>query len=299
MFRAAFPSASEDAEKNEASWVKANFDSQGANGSTGNTALRLAGTWVTTDVALTLAEAYNLEHIVRPLAEANPDPGQEYRRSTKPDMATNTPVTRPTTAPEPVVLPPTPTPTVPNPTKRRRGAREPSPLTSNPPQNDALTVPRRSTRATSPASVSSTNSRGGARNRKKPLSTRQSENEAPLVTPSHDEHDKKDETDPDYVQVGGPDMKADIEEQRAMISQLKAEREAAGSSSTSTIAPKRVREGEDDSLKFNFAEGSKGAGEPAMEVERPIATNRRINLAPQQKSAAWGVLLFAAGLAAA
>ena len=85
MFRAAFPSAHQEAENMENTWVKTNFDNHNTNGSGRDPAarLRLAGTWVTAEVAQYLAPEYNLEHIIRPLANAQPDSHQPYRRSTK------------------------------------------------------------------------------------------------------------------------------------------------------------------------------------------------------------------------
>jgi hypothetical protein len=305
MFRAAFPTAPEDAEKVEANWVKANFDSKGANGHSNDPnkpPLRLAGTWVTTEVALAVAEAYNLEHIVRPLAEAQPDPDQEYRRSTKPN-ATDTPVSTPMAKKpthEPVVVPPTPPAQDAPTTKRRRGMRDSSPIQAQAAQTELLIAPRRGARGSSPA----LSNRGSpAKGRKKPISGRQSEQPKTVVNEDDEpQPDTHPQSDPDYVDVPGPDMHADVEEQRAMIFKLKAERDQANSehaSGSSENATKRPRE--DEPPKFNFKEeSSSAAGEDAeMAVARPIATNRRVELAPQQKSAAWGVLLFAAGLAAA
>ena len=61
MFRAAFPNATDDMERAEANWVKNNFDIAGANKSG---KARFAGTWVTPEVALYLADNYSLGAII-------------------------------------------------------------------------------------------------------------------------------------------------------------------------------------------------------------------------------------------
>ena len=108
-------------------------------------------------------------------------------------------------------------------------------------------------------------------------------------------------------------MQDDVAEQKELIAKLKAEREtkesAAGASdskpsavpiqqSDSQSSSKRGRESEgDEPLQFNFREPD----EQEAVAKREIKSNRRISLdlEPQQKSAAWGALWFAAGLAAA
>ena len=77
MFRAAFPTAPEEAEKAETSWVKLTYDTTGANKSG---KARFAGTWVTPEVAESLAEGYFLSSLIRPLAAATPNPDAIHRK---------------------------------------------------------------------------------------------------------------------------------------------------------------------------------------------------------------------------
>ncbi|PCH42159.1 hypothetical protein WOLCODRAFT_137737 [Wolfiporia cocos MD-104 SS10] len=97
MFRAAFPTASEEAEKAESIWVKTHFDLNGTNRSGRS---RFAGTWITPEVALTLAGSYNLADIIPALARAVPDPNVVYRRSSKAAQQP-TPTASPAAAPAP------------------------------------------------------------------------------------------------------------------------------------------------------------------------------------------------------
>ncbi|KAJ7066927.1 hypothetical protein C8F01DRAFT_1208229 [Mycena amicta] len=87
MFRAAFPAAdveAPEAEKREVQWVRDNYDLTGNNGSSRDTSVtRLAGTWVGTDVAVELGEAYSLGELIHTVVEAKPDPNANYRRSGK------------------------------------------------------------------------------------------------------------------------------------------------------------------------------------------------------------------------
>src|SRR6266478_7512617 len=103
MFRAAFPTASDESERIEANWVKANLDNSG-----GNRAgkARFAGTWVAADVAIGIANDYSLEKIIPPLTDAKPDPSTEYRKSSRAQQLQQTPDKEP---PVPKQLP-TPSP---------------------------------------------------------------------------------------------------------------------------------------------------------------------------------------------
>ncbi|KDN44201.1 hypothetical protein RSAG8_05674, partial [Rhizoctonia solani AG-8 WAC10335] len=87
MFRAAFPSAGDEAEKIDSNWVKTNYDLTGANG---GGKLRLAGTWVPPALAVHLAPSYSLAHVIYPLSEASPDASASYRKSSR--HTTNGPV---------------------------------------------------------------------------------------------------------------------------------------------------------------------------------------------------------------
>lgn len=121
MFRASFPSASDEQEKAESSWVKANFDLTGANRSGKS---RFAGTWISPDTAKFLAESYRLGPIIDALSDANPDPNVVYRKSSKTGQT-------PTGSPASAVVPAqsqqgaagaVATPTQPPAAKRRREA---------------------------------------------------------------------------------------------------------------------------------------------------------------------------------
>ncbi|THH10306.1 hypothetical protein EW145_g1418 [Phellinidium pouzarii] len=328
MFRAAFPSAPDEAEKTESSWVKANFDSYGANGGVGKDILRLAGTWVRPDVAATIAPLYSLDYVISPLVNAAPDPRQEYRRSTKPTSPNGN--SSPLKATNPrieVDSPPSPSPAAgPAPTKRRK---ESSPVITSPTKASAetLPVPRRSGRTASPApisttsqttaTVSSTTRTSRVKTSKtrafvKPPSTGKPSNRLTPVESDHAHND--DDGSDDVAEVPGPNMHEDIAEQKELIAKLKAERaerqeraaEAAANAANISAVPlqqsdsqssKRSREEEDQPLKFKFRKPD--AQNPV--VNRQIKSNKRLSLdlEPQQKSAAWGALWFAAGLAAA
>ncbi|KAI5121212.1 hypothetical protein M0805_007222 [Coniferiporia weirii] len=321
MFRAAFPSAPEDSEKTESSWVKANFDSFGANGGGGKDVLRLAGTWVRPDVAATIAPLYSLDYVISPLVNASPDPGQEYRRSTKPASPQVNGTTSPARSANPrieVDAPASPTPAGPGPAKRRK---EFSPIAS-PPSAPAemLPVPRRSVRTASPAPISSATisqtttqttrisrtKASKARTFIKPAATVKPSSRLTPVESDHAHND--DDADEDVAEVPGPDMHEDVAEQKDLIAKLKAERaereedpKASGSSAvpiqqSDSQSSKRSREEDDQPLKFQFREP-----EAQAVTTRQIKSNKRLSLdlEPQQKSAAWGALWFAAGLAAA
>ncbi|TDL25484.1 hypothetical protein BD410DRAFT_836993 [Rickenella mellea] len=290
MFRAAFPTASDDAERAEAAWVKANYDSP-TTGAAGSARLRLAGTWVAPEVAAALADRYALSHVIPQLANATPDPNMEYRKSTKaeaasPPKASTTLVTTQATQQQPT---PSPTAALPNPSKRRK---ESSPAPSSQSVSSAVPPPRRTTsRTTSPAprTTAARPTRTSARKVQEPL------------TPATSDQTLVDE-EGDLAEVPGPDMHTDVAEQREMIAKLKAQRSVGKPASSKTMstpsavvmkAKRSHEETEDKPPKFEFKEPSE------QEVgEREVRSNRRIYLQPQQKSAAWGAFFFAAGFAA-
>jgi hypothetical protein len=97
----------------------------------------------------------------------------------------------------------------------------------------------------------------------------------------------------------------DISEQQELIKNLKKQRNVAVTKVTVTeiqetkvvedVSPKlkRVREEEEETLKFEFKEPEVG--------ERAIATNTRVarfQMEPRTKSFVWGVAAFAVGLSA-
>jgi len=265
MFKAAFPSAPEEHERNEAAWVRANFDVTGANGNAGADGvpkLRLNGTWVATPVAQFVAHAYGLSHILMPLIEARPDPNQEYRKSSKPSPngATQTAPLSPKDAP---------TPSAP---KRRKGSPATAPTTS---AGNALPVrssPRKSgkqsaaARSTTPLVRDTTTTPGGS-----------------------DETAVDAETD-ENADVPGPDMAQDIQDQKALIADLKAKRDAAGELVT-PHNPRKRQDVESPALTFAF--------DKQPEVgQRAIVHSNRVQLQANHKAAAWGTLAFALGLGA-
>ena len=329
MFRAAFPSASEDSEKLETSWVKQSFLSSGKEPVA---RLRLAGTWVPPEVAKTLAADYALEGVLTPLIEAIPDPLQEYRRSTKgtsSPQVNGTPKTSTATAAQQQS---SPSPAAP-PSKRSRKDASPAPASPKA-ATESLPVPRRSGRTTSPIPPSMSVTTSTATNTSRVTrssraatttntatatvakATRSSsrtagKNVLSRLTPAESDHANADEEgDGEVAEVPGPNMDEDIAEQKEMIARLKAEREAREVVATSSAVDvpeqpqaeeenpsqvvKRTRDAANEVLLFDFSK-------PAGDGPRAIASNSRLrlNLEPQQKSAAWGALWFAAGLAAA
>ncbi|KAH8994855.1 hypothetical protein EDB92DRAFT_1847760 [Lactarius akahatsu] len=303
MFRAAFPTASDESERVEANWVKANYDNSG-----GNRAgkARFAGTWVTTDVAITIADEYSLGKIIPPLTDAKPDPNTEYRKSSRAQQQQQQTPDKDSPAPKQL---PTPSPSMPapNPPKRRREAspapsKTPSIASSSPVKSPLSPIlARRSQRTISPAppptpkplSQKGANTPKSPKVSRSPLKTRRLE----VVTPAG-----SDETavDDEVADVPEPDINEDIREQKEMIEAFKAQREAqlrAGDEDTAMVEgaeKKREREDENASLEFNFKE-------PESQ-ERQIATNRRIarlpEMTPERKSFAWGVAVFAAAVGA-
>jgi hypothetical protein len=85
-------------------------------------------------------------------------------------------------------------------------------------------------------------------------------------------------------------MAQDIQEQKALIADLKAKRAATGSVSI-PINPRKRQEMECPPPMFDFDK------EPEV-GERAIIARRRLQLQPHQKAAAWGTLAFAVGLGA-
>lgn len=119
------------------------------------------------------------------------------------------------------------------------------------------------------------------------------------LTPASDQTlvDEDPDVDADVPDIPGPDIDADIQEQRDMIEKLKMQRQVAAIVPVSSVAPslskpvsKRSLEETEKPLQFDFKQPEVG--------ERRIKSNRRVHLQPEQKSAAWGVALFAAGFAA-
>ena len=334
MYRAAFPNATDMEEKQEIQWVKDTYDLSGNNGSVKEPQItRLAGTWVSPQVALELGNAYALGAIIDAVVEAAPDPNGNYRRSGKAAAAvgsTNTPkasavaitttastqtntsvttsvvVSKPPSAAKSL---PTPSPTaaVPPAKRRKESSPVPTPQSSKPtsrasPAPSKTAAPRRSTRTKSPAPrsaaaiapLTSVN-----RTPKAPRSPAKKDAIASTsLTPGGSDLTAVDE-EGELVKdgVAGAELREqDIEEQKKLIQDLKQKRnEEAGlmDIEESSSSKKRDREEEDKPLEFQFKE-------PETE-ERAIATNSRVglfHLEPRAKSFAWGVAAFAVGMGA-
>ncbi|KAG7089621.1 hypothetical protein E1B28_011287 [Marasmius oreades] len=330
MFRAAFPNASDQEEKDEVQWVKDAYDLTGNNGSSKDTSItRLAGTWVSPRVALELGKAYMLGDIITTVVQAQPDPSINYRRSGKgqltPKASTNVLVS--TEVVETVQLSTKASNAAASsasspeqkPTKRRREASavpEPSP----PKIKTSVSVeeksqPRRSTRTRSPPpkvppstsmiAVANKVASGSPTKTPSKRSTRRAvkQEEAP-VTPGGSEEtayeEREDETQAADDIAGSQLHEQDIAEQKDLIADLKRKREEALKNEdaemddSETLKNKRAREDENQKLRFDFKEPEVG--------ERAIATNRRILgqllEEPRRRSLAWGVAAFVFGAGA-
>jgi len=305
MFRASFPTAPEEAEKAESNWVKSNFDVSGANG---GGKLRLAGTWVPADLALTLAQAYNIQHVVPPLIAATASSADSYRKpksgvtanqsaSTVDNPALHSTQTASDVSPDStkptstrVLRSPTPKAVTPAraqpPTKRRKESPQPTPVS---PQ---VVVPSPArTHATPAKQLAPASSPAKSTPRRKPAKV------------------AEEDIEPD---VPGPNPEDDIAEQKALIAKLKAEAAASALSAIpptpnrqivpATPAKKRALEDQQtpklqfDMEKIQEVEEQAASG---ILVERPVVENKRATQLPAgRKAAAWGTLAFAVGVAA-
>ena len=283
MYRAAFPGATDADEKREVAWVKEQFANEllGNNGSTKEPhIIRLAGTWVSAELALHFAETYQLGDIITLMANAEPDPKATYRRSSKATPKGKGEANRSSAGGLPT---PSPTMAPPSAAKRRK---ETSPAPSS---EAASPPPRRSSRIKSPApdsmpSIASITS---------PKSTKKPRRGVTAAISNGFSDDTVVGDDAEIAAMAGPDMNADIEEQRELINQLKAQRALVNETliEVDEKRPKRMRE--EGPLTFEFKEPEVG--------ERAVVTNRRVgrfNMEPRTKSAVWGVAAFAIGMGA-
>ncbi|KAI0091185.1 hypothetical protein BDY19DRAFT_934311 [Irpex rosettiformis] len=303
MFRAAFPSATDEAERAEAVWIKSHWNVSGANKQ--GTA-RFAGTWVTQDVALELARDYHLSPLIQPLAMAAPDPNIIFRKSGK-TLQQPTPVASPVSAA--ATIPDSPA------TKRRReaspsattsrtqAASQPTPRRGATPSRTAATVatPRRSARIQSPAPPTPAPISAA------PVTKIVETVEIEPIAHGSDETAVEDDAR-DLARVAEQNMEEDIREQRELITKLKAEQQAKNEAVVETtnaitqessaadveqVVTKRLREEEPTEYTLNIKE-------PEVS-ERAIATNKRVQpgkMGPERKSLAWGALAFAVGAGA-
>lgn len=306
MFRAAFPTASEEAEKNEVNWIKLSFDTSGANKSG---KARFAGHWVTPDVALYLADTYHLGHIIPSLATAVPDPNTTFRRKGQQQPTPNaSPVAEPGPAPAKRRREASPASPIPAPAATTAPPPTPAEKPLSPPSSRGVTSPtRRSTRLRSPpATTVPMQPLVAPSPAKTPRSRRATREDMP--TPAGSDETAVDD-DVEAAKVAEPKMHEDVQEQKELIAKLKAERVAKTKAIEPTASQegkskeeaadvslaKRSREEEPTEYRFKFKEP--GEGEVG---ERAIATNNRVRsqLPPERKSLAWGALAFAAGLGA-
>lgn len=281
MFRASYPTANEQAEKEETSWVKSNFDNQGSNG---GGKLRLAGTWVPPQIALFLAESYGLGNVLPALANAVPENRAAYRKNNKSGVnssPTSSSVANAGNAVNgaasliPTSLPPTTT--TPKGTPNKRDAVSPS---RQPP-------PKKSRKSVSPAP-----------SLLKPLTQ---------ATRSSPRRPAKIQEEEDEPEVPGPDPDQDIAEAKEEYEKLKAEHLAAQAhkeAAASTPAKTKKRNIEDTGtppFSLDMDRIAALAEDTVMDLipSRPIINRRRLaNLPPTQKAAAWGGLAFFIGLGA-
>ncbi|KAF5342456.1 hypothetical protein D9611_001882 [Ephemerocybe angulata] len=278
MFRAAFPTSNEADERVEIGWVKDNHDLAGNNGSSREPHItRLAGTWVSPELAMELAEAYNLVELIHSMVVAKPDPKGNYRRSHKSANANNTPQAAATTTtttttttlnttssyvvngtpakPSSVASPkppsktlPTPSPTS-GPTAKRRKEESPAPssipVPSTPTGSKTPGGVRRSARAKSPAPargpIPLTGLKPRSRSSVPPPSPKKREAELPKAALSP----IKGEEDVSLDGVAGKDLyEEDIQEQKQLIADLKKKREVAAAAASTPHKSTRAREEE-------------------------------------------------------
>ncbi|KAF8322695.1 hypothetical protein DL93DRAFT_2162817 [Clavulina sp. PMI_390] len=280
MIRAAFPTLPDDIEKAETVWVRTAFDTAGANGSG---ARRLAGVWAPLEVAVHLAQYYQVEEIIAPLVNAVYDPKNIPRRSTRSSAAvaeTNTAAAPPSPA-----RAPSPGKAKTPPAKRRRAESPSAVPSSSGPATRRRSVgpsPARVTRSSASPARQLAPTPGGRRSLRSPR--------PPAVPEEADEH-----TDVDTPIAA--DAEREIEEAKNIVDAVKAAAALNDSPMViDSVAVKRSREEEGAAtLTLNIHQPREGE---TMEVARPIATNRRIQMTPSRKAAAWGAVLFGVGLGA-
>lgn len=287
MFRAAFPGVSDEREKLEINYLKAAYEHAGANG---GGKLRLAGMWVPPPAALHIATKYHLASIIAPLVAAVADNKGVYRKSQRTS-------TENADAPSPAAPPPPYSPNGPN--KRRRG-ESPSEPASLPALSQATSLPvSRNTRSSASPARSPTRAapaiRSSASPTRQPAPTpRQMRKSvaAPLVvqTPTIIEIDEN-------LTEGGVTAihaEEEIEQSKALVETLKA---VTASTSTPVVSATLKRTLNDEpQLTLNLA---KPTDVNELQLQRQIATNRRVAMTPTRKAAAWGALAFSIGLGAA
>ncbi|KAF8340648.1 uncharacterized protein EI90DRAFT_3285963 [Cantharellus anzutake] len=303
MIRAAYPGLPDDIEKKETTWVRTAYDCAGANGQGPR---RLAGVWAPLPVAMALAPSYELDEVVQPLVEAEPDPkGIARKTATRSSTATESSPLPPISSP-PSKLSPASTAAASSPPAKRRRGESPS-ITNTPASLPKLSqtsqLPVRTTRSSaSPARLTGRSSASPARSiRSRAAAVATSPKTAPVLENAAAEQAEEE------AHVPGPDMNEDIAEQKLLVATLKAAQEVAASDPAAHISSVSVKRNHEETssgdattttqLTLNLQKDEASVGQGAD--ERPIATNRRILLTPARKTALWGTLAFSIGLSAA
>ncbi|KAH9002882.1 hypothetical protein EDB86DRAFT_2893616 [Lactarius hatsudake] len=231
MFRAAFPTASDESERVEANWVKANYDNSG-----GNRAgkARFAGTWVTTD-------------IIPPLTDAKPDPNTEYRKSSRAQQQQQQTPDKGTPAPKQL---PTPSPSMPapNPPKRRREASPAPSKTAFHCLQFALPNTPKSPKVS-----------------RSPLKTRRLE----VVTPAGSDETAVDDEVADVPEPDiNEDIREQKEMIEAFKAQREAQLRAGDEDTAMVDGPEKKREREDENASLELPPNRRIARLPEMTPER-------------------------------
>ncbi|KZT56907.1 hypothetical protein CALCODRAFT_296587 [Calocera cornea HHB12733] len=301
MIRAAFPAATDDMEKSVTNWVRANYPIQGANGPTaaGTKNLRLAGTWIPSNLAMHLASDYGLADIISPLVVAEPDPAVSYRKSAR------------SAAASPVAGVPTPAPVIPvSPAPAGGPATRASTRQSSAPQATP-THPNKRQRTAGPSPLATTNGLT-------PASAHQRTSRTIPISPlASNSITVEDEAHADEPSSGTlfPTPEEDRAETQNLISQL--------SKQAPNYAPAPLKESTGRKRALSQVDPEMPTGlnpvdhpwETGTEVARVIAGNRRAEIANARglgKIAAaiprpatetgrrimWGSLMFTFGVAA-
>jgi len=284
MFRASFPGATDEQERLETQWVKNALEKSAVNGAPQppSAQLRLAGTWVSEQTALKIAPDYGLQVVVDALVGATPDPGISYRKSTKSAPQ----------SPEATVVAPRPEPpSSPNAPNKRRKELSPVPTPVQPTRSSA--------RLKSPGAQSSARSTPARKGRvsKAARATQEVQMQSIGVAMSDDD---------DAPEVPSVDPEQDIAEAKALVKELKAQRDQeraqsnleALNSLSEAFSLKRTSQDQREGEAEPFVRPMNLDGDDGTVAIRPVAGNRRINLNlnAEQKALAWGTLAFAFGI---
>ncbi|KAH7106435.1 hypothetical protein BKA62DRAFT_747595 [Auriculariales sp. MPI-PUGE-AT-0066] len=277
MFRAAFPEASEDAEKSETAYIKNAYEPPGTNGAPSGR-LRLAGTWITPQCAEAIAPEYNLREWISALIHADPDLTAVYRRSSRPSNADSPSQTAVESPPPTSRHADTATSGVPN--KRQRIS---SPAQHQPAPSSATTR-----RVKSPAATPARPTRATRNTPSRSMPARATR--ASLAATTFQPLTYNDTQDEVELEIGGQDPEDGLAEGKAIFDEV-----AASYVPSSVNTARKRTAAEPDEIPMPTMLNLDG---PGLQVARPIASNNRINfeLNAEQKALAWGTLAFAFGM---